>query len=241
MVSHHVGRVMVGERDTRACEMLITTAIVAGTIVSWRSFEVMGYKLTRPNATSAHAMPADALSSPALITATNNGGISRTTTHYPPSVVFLLSENYEQVFSKFNFPEPTTPSRRTANWRDAYNSSAQTPFRGLDEDFVNSVLEFDFFSLPSCGPSTRCASVEPQGAALAEDTEGFGFTADDTERLTRRVMTAPSLETLRNMTGLRSSSSYKVYAVRRVWHVLSRITLTSGIATVELYIDPPSE
>lgn len=118
---------------------------------------------------------------------------SRTTTQYPSSVVFLLSENYEQVFSKFNFPEPTTPNRRTANWRDAYNSSAQTPFRGLDEDFVNSVLDFDFFALPSCGPSTRCASVEPQDATLTEDAANLQFTAAETEVILRRVMTAPSL------------------------------------------------
>ena len=118
-------------------------------------------------------------------------------THYPSSVVFLLSENYEQVFSKFNFPEPTIPkeptNRRATSWRDAYSSSAQTPFRGLDEDFVNSVLEFDFFSLPSCGPSTRYASVEPQDVVLSEDAENFQFTAADTGRLLMRVMTAPSL------------------------------------------------
>jgi hypothetical protein len=121
---------------------------------------------------------------------------SRTTTQYPSSVVFLLSENYEQVFSKFNFPEPTTPNRRTANWRDAYNSSAQTPFRGLDEDFVNSVLDFDFFALPSCGQSTRCASVEPQDAILTEDTASLQSTAAEIEVILRRVMTAPSLQAL---------------------------------------------
>ena len=147
---------------------------------------------------------------------------SRTTTQYPSSVVFLLSENYEQVFSKFNFPEPATPNRRTANWRDAYNSSAQTPFRGLDEDFVNSVLDFDFFALPSCGPSTRwqreeveiqdtvyevfalpscgpstrCASVEPQDAILTEDTASLQSTAAEIEVILRRVMTAPSLQAL---------------------------------------------
>jgi multisubunit Na+/H+ antiporter MnhF subunit len=115
---------------------------------------------------------------------------------YPSSVVFLLSENYEQVFSKFNFPEPTIPNRRTANWRDAYSSSAQTPFRGLDEDFVNSVLNFDFFALPSCGPSTRCASVEPQDTILTEDTANLQFTAAETEVILRRVMTAPSLQAL---------------------------------------------
>ena len=121
------------------------------------------------------------------------------TTHYPSSVVFLLSENYEQVFSKFNFPQPTTPNKKTANWRDAYSDSTQAPFRGLDEDFVNSVLEFDFFSLPSsCGPSTRCASVEPPGALPAEDAGNFHFTTAETERLLGRVMTAPSLLALQD-------------------------------------------
>lgn len=142
-------------------------------------------------------MPIAALHRHAPTVVADDGEPSRTTTHYPSSVVFLLSENYEQVFSKFNFPEPTTSkgsaNRRTASWRDAYSSSAQAPFRGLDEDFVNSVLEFDFFSLPSCGPSTRCASVEPQGAVPTEDGEGFQFTAADTEKLLCRVMTAPSL------------------------------------------------
>lgn len=110
-------------------------------------------------------------------------------------MVFLLSENYELVFSKFNFPEPTTSNRRAVNWRDAYSNSAQAPFRGLDEDFVNSVLEFDFFSLPSCGPSTRCASVEPQDA---DDASNVSFTTAETDRLLRRVMTAPSLLALRD-------------------------------------------
>ena len=158
---------------------------------------MVGHRLAIPHALSAHTT---AVATPHRLEPTvimDDGEPSRTTTHYPSSVVFLLSENYEQVFSKFNFPEPTTPkesaNRRTASWRDAYSSSVQTPSRGLDEDFVNSVLEFDFFSLPSCGPSTRCASVEPQGEIPAEDWGGFQFTAADTERLLSGVMIAPSL------------------------------------------------
>jgi hypothetical protein len=162
------------------------------------SFRVTGFKLLQPTAQSAHTMLIGAPSSLAAATAVNDAGPSRTTTHYPSSVVFLLSENYDQVFSKFNFPKPTTPNKRTPNWRDAYNSSAQTLFRGLDEDFVNSVLEFDFFSLPSCGPSTRCASIEPLDAILAEDAANLSFTAAETEVLLRRVMTAPSLLALPN-------------------------------------------
>jgi hypothetical protein len=118
-------------------------------------------------------------------------------THYPASVAFLLSEDYEHIFSKFNFPEPTSPdesaNRRTATWRDAYSSSAQTPFRGLDEDFLNSVLDFDFFPLASRGPSTRCVSVEPQGATANEDAAMFPCTEADTLRLVVCVMKAPTL------------------------------------------------
>jgi hypothetical protein len=125
---------------------------------------------------------------------------SQTITHYPSSVAFLLSENYEQVFSKFNFPEPTSPdgpaNRRTTSWRDAYSSSSQTPFRGLDDDFLNSVLDFDFFPLVSRGPSTRCASVEPQDALAAEDAASFLCTDADVERLISNVMTAPTVRLL---------------------------------------------
>lgn len=174
----------------RASGMSIKTTIIAGPIVSQRLSDLTKLRLLRWKARSTHTMPVGP--HPASSTAANDAEASRTT-NYPSSVVFLLSENYEQVFSKFNFPEPTTPNRRTANWRDAYHSSAQTPFRGLDEDFVNSVLEFDFFSLPSCGPSTRCASVEPQDATLVEDSANLPFTAAETEGLLRRVMTAPSL------------------------------------------------
>jgi hypothetical protein len=122
---------------------------------------------------------------------------SQTTTHYPSSVAFLLSEDYEHIFSKFNFPEPTSPDKsaniRAASWRDAYSSSAQTPFRGLDEDFLNNVLDFDFFQLASCGPSTRNASVEPQGAIAAEDPSSFACTDADIESLLNSVMKAPAL------------------------------------------------
>ena len=122
------------------------------------------------------------------------------TSHYPPSVAFLLSEDYQHIFSKFNFPEPTNPDEstggRTTGWRDAYNSSAQTPFRGLDEDFLNSVLDFDFFPLISRGSSTRCASVEPQGAISTNETTKFSCTEADTERLAMSVMKAPTLQIL---------------------------------------------
>jgi len=120
-----------------------------------------------------------------------------TTTHYPSSVAFLLSEDYEHIFSKFNFPEPTSPdesaNRATTGWRDAYSSSAQTPFRGLDEDFLNSVLDFDFFPLASRGPSTRCASVEPEGAIATDETTSFPCTEADSGRLVMSVMKAPTL------------------------------------------------
>lgn len=120
--------------------------------------------------------------------------------NYPPSVAFLLSEDYQHIFSKFNFPEPTSPDEsgngRTTGWRDAYNSSAQTPFRGLDEDFLNSVLDFDFFPLASRGPSTRCASVEPQVASSFGETTKFSCTEADTERLVNSVMKAPTLQVL---------------------------------------------
>lgn len=122
------------------------------------------------------------------------------TTQYTSSVAFLLSEDYQHIFSKFNFPEPTSPDEsgngRTTSWRDAYNSSAQTPFRGFDEDFLNSVLDFDFFPLASRGPSTRCASVEPQGANSTNETTKFPFTGADTERLVTSVMKAPTLQLL---------------------------------------------
>ena len=137
----------------------------------------MDYQLTSPKAQAAYDVPVGAPSGIPSPTSAGDGNISRTPTHHPSSVVFLLSENYEQVFSKFNFPEPTTANRRAVNWRDAYSNPAQAPFRGLDEDFVNSALEFDFFSLPSCGPSTRCASVEPQGA---DDAADVFFTAAET-------------------------------------------------------------
>jgi hypothetical protein len=192
-VSHRVGRAVAGERDTHACEMLTIMEMITGSIVSYHPFEVIFFCSLRLDVRFAHTMLASAPSDLVSTRVVNDGEPSRTTTHYPSSVVFLLSDNYEKVFSKFNFPEPTTPSRSTANWRDAYNGSAETPFRGLDEDFVNSVLEFDFFSLPSCGPSTRCASVEPQGAKLAEDYANLQFAAAETERLLRRVMSAPSL------------------------------------------------
>ena len=119
------------------------------------------------------------------------------TTHYPSSVAFLLSEDYEHIFSKFNFPEPTSPdesaNRRAASWRDAYSSAAQTPSRGLDEDFMNSVLDFDFFPLGSRGPSTRCASAEPQSVDASEDATQFRCTPGDTERLLVSVMKAPTI------------------------------------------------
>jgi hypothetical protein len=122
------------------------------------------------------------------------------TANYPPSVAFLLSEDYQHIFSKFNFPEPTSPddsgNGRTTGWRDAYSSSAQTPFRGLDEDFLNSVLDFDFFPLASRGPSTRCASVEPQDANSFDETTKFPCTEADTERLVKSVMKAPTLQLL---------------------------------------------
>lgn len=117
--------------------------------------------------------------------------------NYPPSVAFLLSEDYQHIFSKFNFPEPTSPDEsgngRTTGWRNAYSSSAQTPFRGLDEDFLNSVLDFDFFPLASRGPSTRCASVEPQGAVSTNEPTKFPCTEVDAERLVMSVMRAPTL------------------------------------------------
>jgi hypothetical protein len=125
---------------------------------------------------------------------------TQVTTHYPPSVAFLLSEDYQHIFSKFNFPEPTSPDEsangRATGWRDAYRSSAQTPFRGLDEDFLNSVLDFDFFPLISRGPSTRCASVEPQVANSSDQTTKFPCTEADTERLVMSVMKAPTLQIL---------------------------------------------
>lgn len=120
--------------------------------------------------------------------------------NYPPSVAFLLSEDYQHIFSKFNFPEPTSPDEsgnaRTTGWRDAYSSSAQTPFRGLDEDFLNSVLDFDFFPLASRGPSTRCASVEPQGAIPINEMSPFPCTETDAGRLVMSVMKAPTLQLL---------------------------------------------
>lgn len=131
------------------------------------------------------------------MTSERDRATSQTTTHDPPAVVFLLSEDYEHIFSKFNFPEPTSPDEsmngRVANWRDAYSSSAQTPFRGLDEDFLNSVLDFDFFPLASRGPSTRCASVEPQGPIAAEDPSSFPCTDAEIEGLLNSVMKAPTL------------------------------------------------
>jgi hypothetical protein len=131
-----------------------------------------------------------------------DAGTSQTITHYPSSVAFLLSENYEQVFSKFNFPEPTSPdgsaNRRTTSWRDAYSGSSHTPFRGLDEDFVNSVLDFDFFPLASRGPSTRCASVEPQDTLAVEDAASFSYTDADVARLVSKVMAAPTVLLLQN-------------------------------------------
>jgi hypothetical protein len=140
---------------------------------------------------------------PVLVTSTattGDEGPSQTTTHYPSSVAFLLSDDYEQVFSKFNFPEPTSPQesvqRRTTSWRDAYSGSAGTPFRGLDDDFLNSVLNFDFFPLSSRGPSTRCASVEPQGVTTATDEANFKCTADDVDRLLSRVLTARTISLL---------------------------------------------
>lgn len=120
--------------------------------------------------------------------------------NYPPSVAFLLSEDYQHIFSKFNFPEPTSPDEsghhRNTGWRDEYSSASQTPFRGLDEDFLNSVLDFDFFPLTSRGPSTRCASVEPQGAILTSETTKFPCTGADTERLVMSVMKASTLQLL---------------------------------------------
>lgn len=122
------------------------------------------------------------------------------TANYPPSVAFLLSEDYQLIFSKFNFPEPTSPDEsgngRSTSWRDAYSNSAQTPFRGLDEDFLNSVLDFDFFPLASRGPSTRCASVEPQGVMSTNEPIKFPCTEADTERLVTSVMKAPTLQLL---------------------------------------------
>lgn len=122
------------------------------------------------------------------------------TAQYPSSVAFLLSEDYQHIFSKFNFPEPTSPDEsgngRTTSWRDAYSSSSQTPFRGFDEDFLNSVLDFDFFPLASRGPSTRCASVEPQGANSTNETTKLPCTEADTKRLVTSVMKAPTLQLL---------------------------------------------
>jgi hypothetical protein len=151
---------------------------------------LMDYQLTRPKAQAAYEVPVGAPPGIPSPTSAGDGNISRTSTHHLSSVMFLLSENYEQVFSKFNFPEPTTSNKK------GRSNSAQAPFRGLDDDFVNSVLEFDFFSLPSCGPSTRCASVEPQGA---DDAANVFSTAAETEGLLRRVMTAPSLLALRDV------------------------------------------
>jgi hypothetical protein len=134
---------------------------------------------------------------PSLPAATSDVGTSQTIAHYPSSIAFLLSENYEQVFSKFNFPEPTSPdefvNRRTTSWRDAYSGATNTPFRGLDEDFMNSVLDFDFFPLASRGPSTRCVSAEPQDPVALENAESFPCTDADVERLISNVMTAPTV------------------------------------------------
>jgi hypothetical protein len=147
---------------------------------------------------STYTLSADTPSRPAV---TNDAGTSQAITHYPSSVAFLLSENYEQVFSKFNFPEPTSPdgpaNRRTTSWRDAYSGS-HTPFRGLDEEFVNSVLDFDFFPLVSRGPSTRCASVEPQDTVAIEYAASLLYTDADVKRLVSKVMTAPTVLLLQN-------------------------------------------
>jgi len=174
----------------------------------------------------------------------------QSTTHYPASVAFLLSEDYEHIFSKFNFPEPTSPdessNRRTASWRDAYISSTQTPFRGLDEDFLNSVLDFDFFPLASRGPSTRCASIEPQGAVDTDSTTSFSCTEADAERLVLSVMRAPTLlllsehirtevqQQLQNLCHPASVARFVKYYFN-IWHLNCRIVHrpTFGIDTCD--------
>lgn len=99
------------------------------------------------SADTPSGLAATATATSTAIATDRDGERSQTIAHYPSSVVFLLSENYEQMFPEFNFPNPTSPddsvSRRTASWRDAYSGSTQTPFRGLDEDFGNSVWDFD--------------------------------------------------------------------------------------------------
>jgi hypothetical protein len=144
-----------------------------------------------------YTLTADTSSRPPATVTVSDTGTSQTIAHYPSSVAFLLSENYEQVFSKFNFPQPTSPdgpaNRKITSWRDAYSGSTHTPFRGLDEDFVNSVLDFDFFPLASRGPSTRCASIEPQDNVALEDAASFPCTDVDVERLISNVMTAPTV------------------------------------------------
>jgi hypothetical protein len=58
---------------------------------------------------------------------------------------------------------------------------------------VNSVLDFDFFPLASRGPSTRCASVEPQDTVAVEYAASFPYTDADVQRLVSKVMTAPTV------------------------------------------------
>lgn len=58
---------------------------------------------------------------------------------------------------------------------------------------MNSVLDFDFFPLASRGPSTRCASVEPQDPIAVEYAASFPYTDADVKRLVGKVMTAPTV------------------------------------------------
>lgn len=150
----------------------------------------------------AHIIAADAPSHVASTAIASHEGSSHTNANYPSSTAFLLSEEVEHVFSRFNFPEPVSPDgsakRREAGCRNACGSSGQTPFQGFDEDFLNSVLDFDSFLWASRGPSTRCASVEPHDANAADAARQFLCTDIDSKRLICSIMAAASLSQLQD-------------------------------------------
>jgi len=99
---------------------------------------------------------------------------------------------------------------------------------------LNSVLDFDFFPLASRGPSTRCASVEPQAANPTNETTKFPCTEADTERLVTSVMKAPTLQVLPDHIRLEAQQQLQdlcrpAYVARFVayyfdiWHLNCRI------------------